>query len=147
MNNETKLTLVSTALAGIFSGAALYINAVEHPARGQCSVDVAHKQWDKSYNIAKFFQGSLAFVGGIVGIVNYVLNKNKLTLWAGALLFSVIPFTFAAIMPTNKILLGTPKKEDEEIQNLLGKWGKLHAVRTVASLISFGIFLYALAKK
>jgi hypothetical protein len=43
MNTETKLTLLGTAFAGIFSGAALYINVVEHPARLSCGEDIAHK--------------------------------------------------------------------------------------------------------
>ena len=81
-----------------------------------------------------------------MGLINYIKTNNKLTLWAGALLFSVIPFTFLAIMPTNKILLGASFSTNEKT-TLLTKWGKLHAVRTVASLVSFGIFLYALAKK
>lgn len=33
MDTSTKLLLLSTSTAGIFSGAAFYINAVEHPAR------------------------------------------------------------------------------------------------------------------
>lgn len=44
-------------------------------------------------------------LGGLVGIVNYVKNKNVSALRAGLTLVSVIPFTLIAIMPTNKILL------------------------------------------
>lgn len=42
MNSETKLNLLGAAFSGLFSGAAIYINLVEHPARMSCSIDVAH---------------------------------------------------------------------------------------------------------
>ncbi|CAD8101439.1 unnamed protein product [Paramecium primaurelia] len=147
MDTQTKLTLLGTVFSGLFSGAAIYINIVEHPARMSCDIDVAHTQWIPSYKKAAKWQASLAFLGSLVGIINYVKNKNKLTLKAGLLLFSVIPFTFIVIMPTNKILLEQQNIQKESKQSLLTKWGQLHAVRTAASLISFGIFLYALAKK
>ncbi|CAK68101.1 unnamed protein product (macronuclear) [Paramecium tetraurelia] len=147
MDTETKLTLLGTVFAGLFSGASIYINIVEHPARLSCGADIAHAQWMPSYKRAAKWQASLAFLGGLVGVVNYFKNKNKLSLKAGLLLASVIPFTLIAIMPTNKILLGQQQLEQETKLSLLTKWGQLHAVRTVASLISFGIFLFALAKK
>lgn len=43
MNCETKLNLLGTVFSGLFSGAAIYINVVEHPARMSCEIDVAHK--------------------------------------------------------------------------------------------------------
>lgn len=43
MNTETKLNLLGAAFSGLFTGAAIYINVVEHPARMSCNVDVAHK--------------------------------------------------------------------------------------------------------
>ncbi|CAD8122889.1 unnamed protein product [Paramecium sonneborni] len=147
MDTQTKLTLLGTAFAGLFSGASIYINVVEHPARLSCKIDVAHTQWMPSYKRAAKWQASLAFLGGLVGIINYAKFKNKLTLKAGLFLASVIPFTLIVIMPVNKILLDESRQEEEEKLKLLKKWGQLHAVRTVASLISFGIFLYALAKK
>lgn len=50
-------------------------------------------------------------MGGLVGIVNYVKNKNVNALRAGLSLISVIPFTLIAIMPTNEILLENNKLE------------------------------------
>ncbi|CAD8212771.1 unnamed protein product [Paramecium octaurelia] len=147
MDNQTKLTLLGAAFSGLFSGAAIYVNVVEHPARLSCGADIAHAQWVPSYKRAAIWQASLASLGGLVGVINYAKNKNKLALKAGVLLLLVIPFTFIAIMPTNKILLEKQDIKKEEKEQLLTKWGQLHAVRTVASLISFGIFLYALAKK
>jgi Domain of unknown function (DUF1772) len=50
---------------------------------------------------------------------------------------AVIPFTFIVIMPTNQKLLA-PERDISSIETseLLVKWGKLHAVRSVLSFIA-----------
>lgn len=56
-------------------------------------------------------QALLATISCLTSIVNAVHHasedKKKCILTAGLLIGSVIPFTFAAIMPTNKKLLDT----------------------------------------
>jgi hypothetical protein len=56
----------------------------------------------------------------------------------GALVGAVVPFTFAFIMSTNRLLLdaASPPKDDEAYV-LLAKWARLHAVRTCLSLLGF----------
>lgn len=68
-------------------------------------------------------------------------------LFGGCLIGSVVPFTLVAIMPTNKTLLANQNLSNEKKEELLTVWGYLHGVRTVASLIAFGLMLYTLAKK
>ena len=55
---------------------------------------------------------------------------------------AVVPFTFAFIMTTNRLLLDAalPPK-DEEALILLTKWARLHAVRTYLGLLGFAILL------
>jgi len=50
-------------------------------------------------------------------------------------------------MPTNKTLLANQGLSNEKKKELLTLWGYLHGVRTVASLMAFGLMLYTLAKK
>jgi hypothetical protein len=55
----------------------------------------------------------------------------------GLLLGAVIPFTLVVIMPTNKCLLEPAlDKSSEFAQQLLVRWGKLHAVRSVLSVVA-----------
>jgi len=42
----------ATLSAGLFAGAAIYVNAVEHPARLSCGVDVALREFAPSYRRA-----------------------------------------------------------------------------------------------
>jgi len=43
------LVFVATLAAGLFAGAALYVTAVEHPARVSCGTEVALREFGPSY--------------------------------------------------------------------------------------------------
>ncbi len=55
--------ILSTLSAGLFAGAAIYINLVEHPARLECGVDLALREFAPSYRRAALLQGGLAALG------------------------------------------------------------------------------------
>jgi hypothetical protein len=63
MQWETVFQIVATLACGIFSGAALYINLVEHPARMQCGTALAATEFGPSYHRAAVMQASLAAIG------------------------------------------------------------------------------------
>src|SRR5262245_17177809 len=97
--------LVAVTCAGLFAGAAIYINAVEHPARVSCGNEVALRQFGPSYRRATVMQASLAVIGCLAGAwSSWVLGD----VWVGVgalLLGVVVPFTLIVILPTNKQLL------------------------------------------
>lgn len=68
------------------------------------------------------------------------------TFWwvvAGALLGSVMPFTLIVILPTNKQLLSpTLDRRSAQTEQLLIRWGALHAVRSMLSTVALLLFLY-----
>lgn len=87
-------------------------------------------------------QASLATAGLLGSIVAWLAGATIGWLIGGIVLGLVIPFTFVAIMPTNKQLLApTLNKSSAQTQELLFRWGRLHAVRSAASVIALVIFL------
>ena len=70
------------------------------------------------------------------------------TFWwvvAGVLQVSVIPFTLLVILPTNKQLLSpTLDKRSAQTEQLLARWGRLHAARGALSGLALLLFLYLL---
>ena len=137
--------IVAAICAGLFAGAAIYINAVEHPARVSCGNDVALREFAPSYRRATVMQASLAVIGCLTGLWSaWVLTDA----WAGAgalLLGAIVPFTLAVILPTNKQLL-EPSLDpgDTRATELLARWGRLHAIRSILSTIAFVLFLVRL---
>jgi uncharacterized membrane protein len=127
--------LLATLSAGLFAGASVYINLVEHPARMQAGTHVALAEFAPSYHRATVTQVSLASLGFLGALVAWRLRSDARWLVGGGLLVSVIPFTALAILPTNKQLLDPATANDSALaERLLNRWGRLHAVRSVLSL-------------
>ncbi len=58
-------------------------------------------------------------------------------------MFGVIPFTLVAIMPTNRALLNPSiDRKADSTRQLLEKWARLHAVRSVMGLVAASCFLW-----
>jgi hypothetical protein len=134
---------VAVLSCSLFTGASVYINLVEHPARMQCGVEIAATEFAPSYRRATVLQATSAAVGLISSIAVWLVGATFWWLVAGILLGSVIPFTLFVILPTNKVLL-SPKldRRSVEAERLLARWGKLHAVRSVLSGLALLLFLY-----
>jgi hypothetical protein len=140
------LKLIATVAAGLFSGASIYINLVEQPARMACGTASALAQWAPSYKRGAVMQASLAAAGCVTGIGAWIAGHELGWLIGGILLGLVIPFTLIVILPTNRKLLSpTLDKGSPEAGELLDRWGRLHAVRSVLSFGSLLVFVASLA--
>lgn len=141
------LELIAVLCTGIFSGAAIYVTLVEHPARVECGTSLAVTEFRPSYRRAAVMQAALAAVGCLAAVGAWAQGRGALVLVAGLLLGAAIPFTLIVILPTNKRLLDPALDRDSaEAAGLLTRWGKLHAVRSVASGVAFMLLLLHLAR-
>src|SRR6266404_3466528 len=96
---------VALLASGLFTGAALYVSFVEHPARISCGTRLAITEFAPSYKRGTVMQASLAAVGTLAAIAAWLLGAPSLWLIGGLLLGAVIPFTLIVILPTNNRLL------------------------------------------
>jgi hypothetical protein len=136
---------IAVLMCALFTGAAVYITFVEHPARMQCGVEIAATQFAPSYRRATVMQATCAAMGLLASFAAWLAGASFWWLIAGVLLGSVIPFTLIAILPTNKRLLSpTLDRQLVEAQRLLERWGRLHAARSALSGVSLLLFLYLL---
>jgi len=139
--------LVATCSSGLFAGAALYINLVEHPARMSCGVELALREWAPSYTRAAVMQASLAVLGSLAGLLAWALGDGLGYLAGGLLLLAVVPFTLVVIRPTNTRLLQLHiQGQVGNAQDLLERWNTLHAVRSALGIIAFVAMLLALGR-
>jgi uncharacterized membrane protein len=144
----TVAELLATLSSGLFAGASVYINLVEHPARMQAGTHVALAEFAPSYHRATVTQVSLAGLGFLSALVAWRLRSDSRWLVGGGLLISVVPFTALAILPTNKRLLDPATANDMDLaEKLLTRWGKLHAVRSLLSLAALLLFLFLLGNR
>ena len=140
------LLILATLATGLFAGAAVYINLVEHPARVSCGTDTAIREFVPSYQRASVMQASLAIVGATCGLIAGLRQQDGVLIVAALLIGAVVPFTLVIIAPTNRQLLSPAlDRQGSLAAALLRRWAVLHAIRSILSAIAFAMFVVRLA--
>jgi uncharacterized membrane protein len=136
------MQFIATLACALFSGAAIYINLVEHPARMSCGTAAAIAQWAPSYRRATWMQAPLALVGFVSAVIAWLAGASTAWLIGGVLLGLVVPVTLVVIVPTNQRLLSADlDKQSDEARKLLNQWNALHGIRTALSIAALLFFL------
>jgi Domain of unknown function (DUF1772) len=137
-----QLALVTAAL---FTGAAIYVSAVEQPARLQLDAAALLAQWKPSYQRGFVMQASLALLSALFGIAAFWLSRDWRWLLGALLIFANWPYTLFIILPVNKQLEATrPENADGSTRMLVLQWGVLHAGRSALGLAATIVFLWAM---
>jgi hypothetical protein len=129
-------------VAALFTGAAIYVNWAEQPARLGLDDQSLLAEWKPSYARGFTMQASLAGIGAVLGLLEWLVTGNWLWLAGGIAIGANWLFTLIAIMPTNNALNAVPiERAGPETRELIEKWGRLHGVALGA--LSVGLFLWA----
>ena len=130
--------------AAVFTGAAIYINIAEQPARLQLDDRSLLAEWKPAYKRGYMMQASLVIVGGFLGLIAYFSAFDWHWLVGTVVLLANWPYRITVIMPTNRRLMNTaPEAASAETRRLIEQWGILHAGRSALGLIATLIFLWA----
>jgi len=131
-------------VAAVFSGAALYINVAEQPARLRLDDRSLLAQWKPAYKRGLAMQAPLAIVGFLLGIAAWWQTRHIGWAVGALLMIANWPVTFFAIMPTNNRLITTdPAAAGPGSRAMIVRWGSLHAVRTALGVVASLVFLWA----
>ena len=129
----------------LFTGASVYISLVEHPARLACSTELATTVFGPSYRRATTMQAGLAAVSAVTGAGAWALGAGWTWAAGAGLMALIIAYTLIVIRPTNRRLLD-PRlaRGSRDARDLLERWGRLHAVRSITALMAVGLYLVPL---
>src|SRR5262249_46136660 len=89
----------AAACAGIFCGASLYVNLVEHPARMSCGTELAVREFAPSYQRATVLQASLALAALLFGLAAAWRASDGIVAGAAAFLGAGGPLPPVGILP------------------------------------------------
>ena len=135
---------LALAISAVFTGAAIYINFAEQPARFQLDDRSLLAEWKPAYKRGYLMQASLVIVGGVLGLITFISTLEWRWLLGAVVLLANWPYTIYVIMPTNRRLMDTlPEEATAETRQMIRQWGILHAGRSALGLAATLIFLWA----
>ncbi len=138
--------LLALTIAAVFTGAALYINVAEQPARLHLDDAALLTEWKPAYKRGFAMQAPLAALAFLLGAFAWWQSGAWSFLAGGMLMLANWPWTMLAIMPVNNRLMATdPPAAGDETRSLIGRWNLLHGVRTGLGAAATATFLFALA--
>lgn len=132
-------------VAALFTGAAIYINWAEQPARLQLDDRALITEWKPAYKRGFAMQAPLAVIGFLLGVTAWWQTDQWFWLIGAVLMIANWPWTLWGIMPTNNKLMDIdPKNADSTSRQLIETWGWLHGCRSVLGALATLSFLIAL---
>jgi uncharacterized membrane protein len=130
--------------AALFTGAAVYVSIAEQPARLTLDDRAALAEWQASYPPAALMQATLALIGFVLAILEWLVTGSWAWLVGALLLIANWPYTFISIMPLNDVLKEIPVDQaGPASRRSLHRWCLLHAVRSVLGTASTLLFTWA----
>jgi len=145
VNLTQAVQILAVVAAGIFAGAAIYVNVAEHPARLVLDDRALLAEWKPSYARGKVMQAGLALVSTVLGLLAGYFTGDWVWFVGAALILAPWPWTILVILPVNKVLEATPADAaNAQTRALIERWGTLHAGRTALGCAATLVYLWAI---
>ena len=135
---------LALAFAAAFSGAALYINLVEQPARLALDDSALLSEWRPSDRRGFAMLASLALIAAALALTAYFQTQDVRWLIGAIIVIAIWPYTFFAMVPMNNRILNISAGESGAARELVRTWGQLEYGQTAIGLVACGVFLWAL---
>jgi hypothetical protein len=135
---------LALAFAAAFSGAALYINMVEQPARLALDDNALLSEWRPSDRRGFALLASLALISAVLGLATYFETQDLRWLIGAIIVILSWPYTFFAMVPMNNRILAVSAGDIGAARELVRVWGLLEYGQTAIGLVACAAFLWAL---
>jgi anthrone oxygenase-like protein len=138
------LGTLALAFAAAFSGATLYINLVEQPARLALDDNGLLSEWRPSDRRGFALLQSLALIAAVLGLASYFETQDVRWLIGAIIIVASWPYTYFAMVPMNNRILAISASEPGAARDLVRAWGLLEYGQSAIGLVACGAFVWAL---
>src|SRR4051812_34008828 len=115
--------LLALVVAAVFTGAALYVNVAEQPARLELDDRALLAEWKPAYKRGFAMQAPLAVIAFILGLAAWWMTGRFPFVLGALLMIANWPWTLVGIMPTNAALMETKAADaGPATRALIMKW-------------------------
>ncbi len=136
--------LLALVAASGFSGATLYINLVEQPARLAVGGRAMIGEWVPSNRRGVVMLSILALASALLAYRDFSGTQDVRWLIGGAVILASLPYTFFVMVPLNIWLAEVPASGRAMARRLMNDWGLLEWAQTAIGLCACAVFGWAL---
>ena len=135
---------LALAFAAAFSGAALYVNGVEQPARLALDDNAMLSEWGPSDQRGVVLMAGLSLVAAVLGLSSYFSTGD--VRWAIGALISILswPYAFYVMAPVNNQIITLTPRDIGAARALVRQWGLLEYGQTGIGLAAAAVYIWAL---
>lgn len=135
---------LALAAAGAFTGASLYVNFVEQPARLALNDEALAKEWEPSDHRGFIVLAGLAFLSAVLGFVTYRELNDVRWLGGAVVVIASWPYTYFAIVPLNNRILALISADAlSDARKVIDLWGRLEIGQTALGVLAVLLYLWA----
>lgn len=136
--------LLALVFAAAFTGAGLYLNVVEQPARLALDDHALLADWAPSDRRGFAMLATLALVAAIFGLAAYFEGRDVRWLIGALIVLASWPYTYFAIVPVTNRILALTAGDQQLGRDLVRTWGLLEIGQTAIGVVACLVFLWAL---
>ena len=136
--------LLALVFSAAFSGAALYLNLVEQPARLALDDRALLSEWRPSDRRGFALMASLALIAAVLALTTYFDTQDLRWLIGALIQIASWPYAYFAIVPLTNRILELPATSAESAHDLVRNWGLLEIGQTAIGVAACAVFLWAL---
>ena len=132
------------AFAAAFSGAALYVNWVEQPARMALDEDALLSEWGPSDRRGVALLAALALISALAGFLAYFESQDVSWAFGALVIVSSWPYTFFVMAPLNNQILSLRGRDVAAARVLIRQWGFVESGLAAIGFVAVAVFLWAI---
>jgi|APFre7841882630_1041343.scaffolds.fasta_scaffold19433_2 hypothetical protein len=135
---------LALAAAGAFTGASLYVNFVEQPARLALDDEALAREWEPSDHRGFIVLAGLALLSAFLGFIAYRELNDVRWLSGAIVVIASWPYTYFAIVPLNNRILALISADAlSDARKVIDLWGLLEIGQTALGVLAILLYVWA----